>query len=143
MLSLFLSTTSLLLAFATSITASPLNIHNTAAPREVAEQWEIPRLNVHMMTRFTGIPGNNGWPESAKFPSTIDFTVAMPGNMTADCTTSWPNGTLPNPQDFFPCKDSEGTKGAVYFRLREYVSGFKRRPETSFSLQVLRVVETR
>ncbi|KAG9185662.1 hypothetical protein G6011_06993 [Alternaria panax] len=47
----------------------------SARQTHVAETWQVPRLNMHMMSIGTGIPGNPPWAEDSKFDSTIDFDV--------------------------------------------------------------------
>ncbi|KAF9698084.1 hypothetical protein EKO04_003468 [Ascochyta lentis] len=117
-----------------------LTLPTTALPPPKAatptppEQWSIPLLNMHMMTRYTGLPGNQPWPDSAKFPSTIDFDINMPHYQNAHCHTTWANGTLPD--DLAACN---GEGGRVRFRMKEYKALGTRRLELSFILQVFRV----
>lgn len=98
------------------------------------EQWSVPRLDMKMMTRFTGLPGQNPWPESIKFPSTIDFDINMPGDQKAYCLAEWANGTLPD--DLRSC---EGGESEIGFRMKDYTDLGPRRRELSFILQVFRV----
>lgn len=92
MLTMFFITTSLL-----ALSANALPFPNPYAAQHVAttEKWSIPALNMNMMTRYTGLPGNQPWPESMKFPSCIDFNMNLPGNRNAHCHTEWANGMLP------------------------------------------------
>jgi len=89
---------------------------------------------MRMMTRYTGLPGNQPWPESLKFPSTIDFDINMPGNQSAHCHTEWANGTLPD--DLAGCV---GERGRIRFRMKDYTDLGPRRKELSFVLQAFRV----
>lgn len=92
MLTMFFITTSLL-----ALSANALPFPDPYAAQHVAttEKWSIPALNMNMMTRYTGLPGNQPWPESMKFPSCIDFNMNLPGNRNAHGHTEWANGMLP------------------------------------------------
>ncbi|UPX15832.1 uncharacterized protein EKO05_0006269 [Ascochyta rabiei] len=129
MLSLLFTTLSLL-----TLSTTALPFSNQAPP--TAEQWTIPSLSMHMMTRYTGLPGSQPWPESTQFPSTIAFDVNMPNNHTAHCRAEWANGTLPDVGDSMGCT-GEGP-GRVRFRMREYTELGHRRPELGFVLSVWR-----
>ncbi|KAG9198320.1 hypothetical protein G6514_010290, partial [Epicoccum nigrum] len=103
-------------------------------PRAPAnETWNIPSMQLHMMSRLSGLPGDGAWPSAYSFPSTVDFTVTMPGQ-NATCHTSFANGTLP--ADPAACS---GDGNGVRFRMLPYTASGSRRPETSFVLQVFRV----
>jgi hypothetical protein len=90
-------------------------------------------MQLHMMSRLSGLPGDGAWPSAYSFPSTIDFTVTMPGQ-NATCHTSFANGTLP--VDPAACS---GDGNGVRFRMLPYTASVSRRLETSFVLQVFRV----
>lgn len=132
MLSLGLTTFALYLT--ASVIAFPASVPSALVTRVTTELWDIPNLELHMMTKLTGLPGQNPWPDELKFPTTIDFNINMPGHQTAHCHDEFTNGTLPD--DLRTCT-SEGSR--VRFRMKEYTALGKRRPELSFVLQVLRV----
>ncbi|KAL5117875.1 hypothetical protein ACEQ8H_004193 [Pleosporales sp. CAS-2024a] len=44
-------------------------------------------MKVHFMGRDTGIPGNT-WPDSAKFNTTLDFTLDLPDSQV-QCSANW------------------------------------------------------
>ena len=90
-------------------------------------------MQLHMMTRVSGLPGDGVWPSESKFPSSIDFTVDMP-SQSVTCSTAFANGTLPG--DLAACS---GEGDSVRFRMLPYTASGSRRPETSFVLQVFRV----
>lgn len=90
-------------------------------------------MELHMMTRHSGLPGGGDWPENAKYPSTIDFDIHM-RNHIAHCHTKFANGTLPD--DLAACS---GEGGRVRFRMSEYTELGPRRKELAFVLQVFRV----
>jgi hypothetical protein len=46
-------------------------------PGAAPEQWTIPDMKLHFMTQFTGIPGENSWPEEKGFDSEISFEVRV------------------------------------------------------------------
>ncbi|KAB2099892.1 hypothetical protein AG0111_0g12022 [Alternaria gaisen] len=88
------------------------------------ETWLIPRLDMHMMSIGTGIPGNPSWPEDSKFDSTINFDVMVPaatGLAKWNCQGAMANGTIT--ERLIDCK---------YDGLGE------RRAELSFSLWLYR-----
>ena len=87
-----------------------------------------------MMTRFTGLPGNSPWPESIKYPSTIDFDINIPNYQTTHCHADFMNSTLPE-----GLESCHGKSGEVRFRMKEYTALGQRRKELSFILQVFRV----
>jgi hypothetical protein len=141
-----------MLFFALSVLASlasalpnPLSIRQTPSP----ETWQIPRLDMHMMTTGTGIPGNPPWPEDSKFNSTIDFDVLVPdyesvvggttgvtGQEKWNCQGSMANGTLM--EGVAGCiRDGEG-EGRLLFGMERYTELGERRPELSFSLWLFR-----
>ena len=91
-------------------------------------------MELHMMTRHSGLPGDGEWPENAKYPSTIDFDINMPGRQDTHCHTEFMNGTLPD--DPAACT---GEENRVRFRMNEYTVLGPRRKELSFVLQVFRV----
>ena len=133
MISLHLTTFAIALLTTPSV-AFPTTSSSSLKARDTAEQWEIPNLELHMMTKLTGLPGQNPWPDELKFPTTINFDVNMPGYPIAHCHNEFVNGTLPD--DLGACA-SDGSR--VRFRMKEYTALGKRRPEMSFVLQVFRV----
>lgn len=125
---------SLTLTLLTSSTAAlPTSGHSSSEPAAKTETWRIPRLELHMMTRLSGLPGGGDWPASFQYPSTIDFDIVMPNNQSLHCHNEFANGTLP--VDSAPCA-GEGTVG---FRMAEYTELGPRRKELSFVLHVFRV----
>lgn len=90
-------------------------------------------MQLHMMTRHSGLPGGGDWPSGSSYPSTIDFDVNMP-DLTVHCHNEFANGTLPD--DIAACS-GEGDK--VSFSMRFYTGLGRRRPELSFVLEVFRV----
>ncbi|KAJ4991102.1 hypothetical protein SVAN01_03452 [Stagonosporopsis vannaccii] len=114
-------------AFPTS-TSSSLNSHANT------EAWSIPSMELHMMTRLSGLPGDGEWPESTKYPSTIDFNIKMPDNHILHCYNSFANGTLPD--DLAACS---GEGSGVRFRMTEYTALGPRRKELSFVLEFFKV----
>ncbi|KAH5305196.1 hypothetical protein HBI23_182400 [Parastagonospora nodorum] len=105
------------------------------------ETWTIPRLDMHMMSSNTGLPGNT-WPPSAHFNSTISFDVTMPvhnltfpsnpsNNITTTCTASFANGTLPSGRNF--C-NPPGPTEILWFEMSTIDGLGPRRPELAFSL---------
>lgn len=107
---------------------------SSLSTRAATEQWSIPSMDLHMMTKHSGIPGG-AWPEGSQYPSTIDFELHMPGQI-ARCHTEFPNGTLPDPNDLPPC-ETEGD--AVRFTMEDYTGLGVRRRELSFVLRVWRI----
>jgi hypothetical protein len=75
-----ISSTLLSLAFALPALAAPLTSRST-------ESWSIPTMNVHLMGRDTGIPGNT-WPDDRKFNTTLDFTLNTP-SAEVQCSANW------------------------------------------------------
>ncbi|KAF2622605.1 hypothetical protein BU25DRAFT_377411 [Macroventuria anomochaeta] len=118
----------------TSTIALPTSVSSSLSTRATTEQWSIPSMELHMMTKFTGLPGNGPWPENSKYPSTIDFDINMPNYQNGHCHTEFLNGTLPD--DLAACS---GEGGRVRFRMKEYTALGPRRKELSFVLQVFRV----
>ncbi|KAF2177213.1 hypothetical protein K469DRAFT_720907 [Zopfia rhizophila CBS 207.26] len=103
--------------------SAPLSKFNTRA----TESWSINTMNVHFMGRDTGIPGN-GWPDWAKFDTTLDFKVDFPFSQVS-CSASWPEKNLPTSE--IPC-ESENTM----FQLSPVPSGDFH--EAAFTLSVRR-----
>jgi hypothetical protein len=132
--SLGLTTFALYFLTASVFAFSASTVPSALVTRVTTEQWDIPNLELHMMTKLTGLPGQNPWPDEMKFLTTIDFNINMPGHQTAHCHNEFTNGTLPD--DLVACT-SEGSR--VRFRMKEYTALGKRRPELSFVLQVFRV----
>jgi hypothetical protein len=132
MLSLYIIASALIF-LTPSITALP--VHSLSLSTSAAtEQWSVPTMELHMMTKHSGIPGG-AWPEGSQYPSTIDFELNMPGQI-ARCHTEFANGTLPDPNDLLPCK-AEGD--AVRFSMEDYTGLGVRRRELSFVLKVWRI----
>ncbi|RAR01527.1 hypothetical protein DDE82_006406 [Stemphylium lycopersici] len=120
------------------------------------ESWHIPRLQTHMMSSSTGLPGPGTWPVSAQFNSSIDFDILVPDSseevgkmMQVNCKASWLNGTLP--EGMVGCGSGvvvgeagetvgeEGMgDGEVQFGMQIYEGLGARRPELSFLLSVSR-----
>jgi hypothetical protein len=138
MLSLLtISLISLLLSFTTALPIIP-----TVPTLSAAESWHIPRLDMHMMSINTGIPGNPPWPDSARFNSSISFDVSIPDHVditnppvNITCTASWPNGTLPASSS--ECTDMPDNE-RMLFGLAPYTALGERRPELSFTLVLAR-----
>lgn len=121
----------------------------------LTETWHIPRLDMHFMGSNTGIPGNGPWPVSAQFPSSIDFDIVVPNrtfvrenrasmgfeldNITVTCGTTFLNGTLPT-SDTVCTGDGLGDTEAVVFSMRPFTELGVRRPEISFTLDILRII---
>jgi len=127
-------------------TALPTDLHHPLDARDTslaAEQtWHIPRLDMHMMSTSTGIPGNGPWPESSKFDSTIDFDVLVPEEAPLpaskwNCKGTMKNGTII--EDVVGCVDESGGVGDVSFGMTGYEAVGERRAELSFWLWVYRV----
>ncbi|KAH6845885.1 hypothetical protein BKA58DRAFT_316440 [Alternaria rosae] len=123
---------------------SPLRYSLSAREPSLAaeETWHIPRLNMHMMSTSTGIPGSGPWPESSKFDSTIDFDVVVPeeaplGTSKWNCKGTMKNGTII--EDVVGCVNDQGGVGDVSFGMTGYAALGERRPELSFWLWVHRV----
>ncbi|KAJ8113214.1 hypothetical protein OPT61_g4611 [Boeremia exigua] len=136
MLSLLFATLAVAIITATT-NALPASVSSSIQSRAAIEIWNIPRMELHMMTRHSGLPGDGGWPESKKYPSSIDFDVNMPNNQSAHCQNTFTNGTLP--EDTGACT-SEG--GRVRFQMIEYTALGPRRKELSFVLQVFKLEGT-
>lgn len=104
------------------------------------ETWHIPRLNMHMMTSGTGIPGNPPWPDESKFNSTIDFDVLIPaaaGSQKWNCRGAMVNGTII--QGLAEClRGGEGVEGGLMFGMQKYDAPGERRAELSFELWLSR-----
>jgi len=127
-------------------TALPTIPHDPLYARDTslaaAETWHIPRLDMHMMSTSTGIPGNGPWPEGSKFDSTIDFDVLVPEEAplpasTWNCKGTMKNGTII--EDVVGCVDGKGDVGDVSFGMTGYKAVGERRAELSFWLWVYRV----
>lgn len=122
----------------TPMFALPASESPSLASRADTETWSIPNMELHMMTRHSGLPGDGAWPEYTKYPSTIDFDINMPNNRILHCHNSFVNGTLPD--DLAACS-GEGDR--VRFRMVEYTELGPRRKELSFVLEVFRVQRRR
>jgi hypothetical protein len=126
------------------ISALPNPLSSRQIPTTAAETWHIPRLNMHMMSVNTGIPGNGPWPEDSKFNSTIDFDVLVPeaavGMAKWNCQGEMKNGTLM--EGVVECmRDGDsggGEDGEVAFGMQPYTAVGERRAELSFWLWVYR-----
>ncbi|CAO2651147.1 Nn.00g094440.m01.CDS01 [Neocucurbitaria sp. VM-36] len=131
------------------ISALPIATDSPSAPNDdiLAEQWLISRLDMHIMSEGTGIPGNPTWPESMRFNSTINFDVVVPDYTinedgssrdpeSLNCQTSWENGTLP--ELLVECTGGLPDE-TVWFEMREYTDLGDRRPELSFILDMGRI----
>lgn len=123
---------------------SPLRYALSAREPSLAaeETWHILRLNMHMMSTSTGIPGSGPWPESSKFDSTIDFDVvvleeAPLGTSKWNCKGTMKNGTII--EDVVGCVNDQGGVGDVSFGMMEYAALGQRSPELSFWLWVYRI----
>ncbi|KAF2107805.1 hypothetical protein BDV96DRAFT_471333, partial [Lophiotrema nucula] len=92
-----------------------------------SESWPIPDLKVHFMGRDTGLPGNQ-WPDSAKFNSTLDFTVSLPDGPVT-CHGDWIYTQVPTTP--FTCSSAN-----VEFQLGPTSAGTL--TETAFVLSVTR-----
>jgi hypothetical protein len=53
----------------------PLALALALPTTKVTEQWLIPRLELHMMSQHTGLPGDPPWPQESQFNTIIDFDV--------------------------------------------------------------------
>ncbi|KAI4680530.1 hypothetical protein J4E81_010211 [Alternaria sp. BMP 2799] len=135
----------LLISLTTALPAilpHPLHARDTSLAAE--QTWHIPRLDMHMMSTSTGIPGNGPWPEGSKFDSTIDFDVLVPEEAPLpaskwNCKGTMKNGTII--EDVVSCVDGKGGVGDVSFGMTEYEAVGERRAELSFWLWVYRVGE--
>jgi hypothetical protein len=104
------------------------------------ETWTIPRLDMHMMSTTTGLPGNT-WPLSAYFNTTISFDILLPSHtsspsnttISTTCIASFPNGTLPTGLTY--CLAPSPTE-ALWFTMSPYTDLGPRRPELSFVLSL-------
>jgi hypothetical protein len=142
-----LSLTILSLLTSTLALALPTTNTPSLAARQVsAEKWSIPRMQMHMMSKDTGIPGNT-WPDSAKFNSSIDFDVMIPDHASTDmlkvnCQAQFANYTLPvGTLECVPvvaAGESVEGFGDVEFGMSLYEGLGPRRPELSFVLHVYR-----
>jgi hypothetical protein len=103
-------------------------------------------MQMHMMSRDTGIPGNQ-WPESSKFNSSIDFDVLIPDHATegmvkVNCQAGFANYTLPaSTTSCHPVLTDGQTAesfGLVEFGMSLYTALGPRRPELSFILSISR-----
>jgi hypothetical protein len=101
--------TALSLSLALSALAAPLTVRST-------ESWSIPTMDVHLMGRDTGIPGNT-WPDSRKFNTTLDFTLTLPSS-ELKCSANWKYQQVST--DAWPCGDA--TTG-VSFQLSPTPAG--------------------
>ncbi|KAF1917000.1 hypothetical protein BDU57DRAFT_517433 [Ampelomyces quisqualis] len=105
------------------------------------ESWPIPRLDMHMMSIHTGLPGDD-WGNST-FPSTISFDVLVPphsSNSTtikSTCTASFPNHTLPLGRTY--CTPPSPAE-VLFFELYAYTGLGPRRPELAFWLDLTSAV---
>jgi hypothetical protein len=136
-----------ILSLLTSTLALPTTNTPSLAARQVsAEKWSIPRMQMHMMSKDTGIPGNT-WPDSAKFNSSIDFDVVIPDHASSDmlkvnCQAQFANYTLPVGNVVCVPVVAEGQVvdgfGSVEFGMSLYEGLGPRRPELSFVLHVYR-----
>jgi hypothetical protein len=130
-----------------TLLTSTIALPTTNTVRQVSpEQWSIPRMQMHMMSKDTGIPGNQ-WPESAKFNSTIDFDILVPdhastGMVKVNCQAGFANYTLPVGTVECTPVVAEGQSleafGSVEFGMSLYTALGPRRPELSFVLSVMR-----
>ena len=104
------------------------------------ETWQIPRLDMHMMSIGTGIPGNPPWPEDSKFDSTIDFDVMVPaatGLAKWNCQGAMANSTIT--ERLIDCvRYEEDGEGGLMFGMQKYDGLGERRAELSFSLWLYR-----
>jgi hypothetical protein len=127
--------------------AIPITIHPLKRQDPTIEQWRIPRLNMHMMSVHTGLPGDTWFP-GTQFNSTIDFDLTFPSHVsqntsgpsaliTATCFASFPNGTLPVGRTY--CTSPSLTE-TIFFELYAYTDLGPRRPELSFWLEVTSAV---
>ncbi|KAL5118183.1 hypothetical protein ACEQ8H_003855 [Pleosporales sp. CAS-2024a] len=130
---------------------------SSAASNAREEEWTIPRLDMHMMSTNTGLPGNT-WPPSSYFNTTLSMDVTLPRHHTSSssssrlptnestttttstCTASFPNGTLP----LGPILCTPPTPSSVlFFQLLPYTHnhtdtqlGPPRRPDLSYWLEL-------
>lgn len=92
-----------------------------------ADTWTIPTLNTHFMGRDSGLPG--GWPDNAKFNTSVDFTLkrvtrGSASPFTAKCGCNWTeplppsdpaSGQSPFPKGVWQACD----KGGIAWRIRD------------------------
>jgi hypothetical protein len=97
-----------LLALAFPALSAPLIARST-------ETWSIPTMNVHLMGRDTGIPGNT-WPEDRKFNTTLNFTLTLPSSEVT-CSANWKYQQVSTTE--WPCGDTTG----VSFKLSPTTQG--------------------
>lgn len=83
-----------LLSLALPALSAPLAARDT-------ESWSIPTMDVHLMGRDTGIPGNT-WPEDRKFNTTLDFALTLPSS-TVQCSANWKYQEVSTAE--WPCSD--------------------------------------
>jgi hypothetical protein len=128
-----------LLAFLQFTCAFPTNHHTLKRQDPTTEKWRIPRLNMHMMSVHTGLPGDTWFP-GTQFNSTIDFDLTLPSHdsqntstLTTTCAASFPNGTLPLGRTY--CTSPSATE-TIFFELYAYTNLGPRRPELGFWLEV-------
>ncbi|KAH7075579.1 hypothetical protein BKA63DRAFT_300978 [Paraphoma chrysanthemicola] len=121
---------------------------STDEPLPYTERWLIPRMDLHFMSRDSGLPGGR-WPPSALFDTTISFDLVLPWNhtvpqststFTTTCTVSWPNGTFPSIYTEFPCT-SPSSSEKITFSLSPYIGLGDRKAELSFSLYVVSYID--
>ncbi|KAH7090560.1 hypothetical protein FB567DRAFT_626519 [Paraphoma chrysanthemicola] len=139
--------TPLLFLFRFAHTLPPPSL-STNNPTPYTERWLIPRMDLHFMTRDSGLPGGQ-WPPSALFDTTIFLGLILPWNhtvpqststFTTTCTASWPNGTFPSAHTEFPCT-SPTHRENITFSLSPYTGLGERKPELSFSLHVVSYID--
>jgi hypothetical protein len=104
------------------------------------ETWQNLRLDMHMMSIGTGIPGNPPWPEDSKSDSTIDFDVMVPAATELakwNCQGAMANGTIM--ERLIDCvRYEEDGEGGLMFGMQKYDGLGERRAELSFSLWLYR-----
>lgn len=121
----------------------PTNIDVTKRQEPLLETWSIPRLDMHMMSIHTGLPGDT-WLPGTLFNSTIDFDVLIPDHtlppntttprtITSNCKASFLNGTLPSGRTY--CTPPSTTE-VLFFEMYAYTDLGPRRPELSFMLDL-------
>jgi hypothetical protein len=93
-----------------------------------SESWSVPNIDLHFMGSNSGLPGGT-WPDSAKFNSTIDFTVAFPSGSVA-CSGNWKYQQVPTT----PITCAPG----VEFQLSPTAAGTLN--EATFTLTVRKIV---
>ena len=139
----FITSLPLLISLTTALPTIPHNpLHSRDISLAAAQTWHIPRLDMHMMSTSTGIPGNGPWPESSKFDSTIDFDVLVPEEAPLPASKWNCQGTMMNGmiiEDVVGCVDGMGDVGDVSFGMTGYEAVGERRAELSFWLWVYRV----